>query len=116
VITAVGTGLDSFTDPESITVLYPFAGWEGLFVVVGVLLWIGWHVRQVRAENKEYDEALELYERVGVERAMHFGGSTHLVTEEDIEVVRAEMAEGNAGPGPVETAPDSDGSHRTAGA
>jgi len=51
-----------------------------------------------------------------VERAMHFGGSTHLVTEEDIEVVRAEMAEGNAGPGPVETAPDSDGSHRTAGA
>ncbi|MBA3251267.1 MAG: hypothetical protein H0T66_13400 [Geodermatophilaceae bacterium] len=115
-ITAVGTGLDSFTNPESITVLSPFAGWEGLFVALGVLLWIGWHVRQVRAENKDYDEALELYEQVGVERAMQFGGTTHLLADEDIEVVRAEMAEGNAGPRPAETALDSDGSHRTAGA
>ncbi len=111
-----GTGLDSFTNPADITALYPFPGFEVVFVVVGVLLLLGWHIRQMRDENKEYDEALELYERVGVERAMHFGGSTHLVTEEDIEVVRAEMAEGNAGPGQVETAPDSDGSHRTAGA
>ena len=115
-ITAVGTGLDSFTDPESITVLSPFAGWEGLFVALGVLLWIGWHIRQVRAENKEYDEALHMYERVGVERAMQFGGSTHLVADEDIEVVRAEMAEDHAGPGSAGTAPGSDGSHRKAGA
>ncbi len=116
-ITAVGTGLDSFTDPAGITVLYPFPGWEGLFVAVGVLLWIGWHIRQVRAENTEYDEALELYERVGVERAMQFGGSTHLHAGEDIEVVRAEMAEDPADRGSAETRPpDGNGSHRTAGA
>lgn len=114
-ITAVGTGLDSFTDPAGITVLYPFAGWEVLFVVIGVVLWIGWHVRQVREENKDYDDALELYERVGMERAMRFGGSTHLVTDEDIQVIRSEMAEGDAGSRPAGTPPDRDGSPGTAG-
>ncbi len=89
-ITAVGTGLDSFSNPADITVLSPFDGWEGLFVAVGVLLWIGWHVSQIRAENKEYDEALVLYERVGMERAMHFGGVSQLSTDEDIEAAEAE--------------------------
>ncbi len=83
-----GTGLDSFTNPADITALYPFPGWEALFVVVGVLLLIGWHIRQMRAENQEYDDALELYEKVGMERAMHFGGISHLDTDEDIEAVQ----------------------------
>ncbi|MBA2417312.1 MAG: hypothetical protein H0V64_15800 [Geodermatophilaceae bacterium] len=109
-ITAVGTGLDSFSNPADITVLSPFDGWEGLFVAVGVLLWIGWHVSQIRAENKEYDEALVLYERVGMERAMHFGGGTHLVNDEDIDVARADMAEDK--PDPTDPAPRGDGSHR----
>ncbi|MBA3410824.1 MAG: hypothetical protein H0U15_08280 [Geodermatophilaceae bacterium] len=86
-----GTGLDSFTNPADITALYPFPGFEVVFVVVGVLLLLGWHIRQMRDENKEYDEALELYERVGIERAMHFGGVSHLSADEDIDEVRAHV-------------------------
>ena len=88
-----GTGLDSFTNPADITALYPFPGFEVVFVVVGVLLLLGWHIRQMRDENKEYDEALELYERVGIERAMHFGGVSHLSADEDIDEVRARAGE-----------------------
>jgi len=88
-----GTGLDSFTNPADITALYPFPGFEVVFVVVGVLLLLGWHIRQMRDENKEFDEALELYERVGIERAMHFGGVSHLSADEDIDEVRAHGGE-----------------------
>jgi hypothetical protein len=88
-----GTGLDSFTNPADITALYPFPGFEVVFVVVGVLLLLGWHIRQMRAENKEYDDALELYEKVGMERVMHFGGVSHLDTDEDIDEVRARAGE-----------------------
>ncbi len=89
-----GTGLDSFTNPEDITALYPFPGWEGLLVVVGVLLLLAWHIRQMRDENKEYDEALDLYEEVGMVRAMHFSGSEDPVTDEDIEAVEAGVGKG----------------------
>ncbi len=69
------TALDSFDDPAAITALYPFVGLEGLFVVVAVVLWVGWHVVQMRSENKEYAEAIRRYEDVGMERAMHLSGS-----------------------------------------
>lgn len=88
-----GTGLDSFTNPADITALYPFPGWEALFVVVGVLLLLGWHVRQMQVENKEYEQALELYGKVGMQRAMHFGGVSHLDTDEDIDEVRTHVGE-----------------------
>lgn len=90
-----GTGLDSFTDPADITTLYPFPGWEVLLVVIGFVLLFGWHVFQMRDENKEYDEAIELYSRVGMERAMHFGGVSHLDTDEDMEAVEAKGGEGH---------------------
>ena len=34
----------------------PSRALEGLFVIVGVALWIGWHVLQMRAEKREYEE------------------------------------------------------------
>jgi len=88
-----GTGLDSFNDPEGITALYPFPGWEVLLVILGAALLIGWNVRQMLDENKEYDEAIRLYERVGMERAMNFSGRTHLDTDQDIEAVEAQVSE-----------------------
>ena len=36
--------------------IYPFQGGEVLMVVVGAALWIGWHVEQIRRENRELDE------------------------------------------------------------
>jgi len=88
-----GTGLDSFNDPEGITALYPFPGWEVLLVILGAALLIGWNVRQMLDENKEYDEAIRLYERVGMERAMNFSGSARPGTFEDIEAVEAQLSD-----------------------
>jgi hypothetical protein len=36
--------------------IYPFVGWEGLMVIVAVIFWVGWHVMQIRMENKQVDD------------------------------------------------------------
>ncbi len=41
--------------------LYPFVGLEGLMVVVGVALWILWHVVQVRTENATYEDEINRF-------------------------------------------------------
>lgn len=35
--------------------LYPFVGLEGTMVILAVIFWIGWHILQVRAENRTHD-------------------------------------------------------------
>ncbi len=50
------TGIESWAvDLKDIAAIYPFQGMEGLFLVVGVVLWLGWHVLQTRAEKADYD-------------------------------------------------------------
>ncbi len=41
--------------------LYPFVGLEGAMVVVGVALWILWHVKQVRTENSNYEDEINRF-------------------------------------------------------
>ena len=41
--------------------LYPFVGLEGLMVVVGVALWILWHVAQVRTESSSYEDEINRF-------------------------------------------------------
>ena len=36
--------------------LYPFVGAEFALFVVGMVLWILWHVRQARIETEQYKE------------------------------------------------------------
>jgi hypothetical protein len=36
--------------------IYPFVGWEGTMVVIGFIFWIGWHILQIRAENRQHEE------------------------------------------------------------
>ena len=36
--------------------VYPWVGTEMIMVLVAVLLWILWHVVQIREENREYAE------------------------------------------------------------
>ena len=33
--------------------IYPFVGWETLMVIVLVVFWIGWHIVQIRMENRD---------------------------------------------------------------
>jgi hypothetical protein len=36
--------------------LYPFVGTEFILWIIGMALWIGWHIWQSRIENAQYDE------------------------------------------------------------
>ena len=80
----MGTGLDSFADPQNIGPLYPFVGTEVALAVIGILLWIGWHVMQVRTENREYARATELYREVGMVHALTQDGTEFLAEEEEL--------------------------------
>ena len=48
-------------DLADVTVIYPFVGWEMAMTVVAVVLWLGWHVWQVKFENQTYEEELAKY-------------------------------------------------------
>ena len=52
--------------------LYPFVGWEGFLVLLAFLVWIGWHILQLRAENKQLHDEVQLLLRQGgnLERAV----------------------------------------------
>jgi hypothetical protein len=39
--------------------LYPMVGSEGILVLIGVILWIAWHIMQIRMENKNYVDDLK---------------------------------------------------------
>jgi hypothetical protein len=80
---AVSTGVESFQNPRDIGPLYPFPDIEWLFVAVGILLWLLWHVAQIRSETRENKEARELYEDISLERAMFHGGSALIATDEE---------------------------------
>lgn len=82
----VETGVNSFTSPRDVGPLYPFVDATLVLVILGILLWIGWHVWHFLAENKEFDDAARLYREVGLERAMHHGGTGHIASEEEIKI------------------------------
>ncbi len=46
-------------DLADVTLIYPFVGWEGLMTLGAVVLWIAWHVWQVKFENSTYKEDIE---------------------------------------------------------
>ena len=35
--------------------LYPFVGWEFLMVIILLVVWIWWHIAQVRMENAKHE-------------------------------------------------------------
>ena len=67
----MSTGLSSYSNPQDIGALYPGEGVEWLMVIVLVALWVLWHIFQMSSEEREYREAIKLYEQVGMKRAMY---------------------------------------------
>ena len=43
-------------DLAEVGAIYPFQGTESLMWIIGLALWIGWHIYQSRAESKELDD------------------------------------------------------------
>ena len=54
----MSTGIESWSVEglSEITALYPFVGSEVLLTIVGVIVWIGWQIWQIKSENNTYDE------------------------------------------------------------
>lgn len=48
-------------DLADVTFIYPGVGLEVAMTVVGVILWIGWHVWQVKHESETYADEIQKY-------------------------------------------------------
>ncbi len=56
------TPIDTWAvDLKDITVIYPGVGYEVIMAVVAIVLWLAWHVWQVKHENATYDEEKQKY-------------------------------------------------------
>ncbi len=54
------TGIDTWAvDLANIGPLYPFQGYEVVLFIVGLVIWIGFHIWQFSFEKKTYDEDLQ---------------------------------------------------------
>ena len=57
-------GIDSWAvDLAEVGAVYPFQGTEVVMVIIGVALWIGWHIWQIKAENAEIEEDLHMADK-----------------------------------------------------
>ena len=48
-------------DLADVTVIYPWVGSEVAMAVFAIVLWLGWHVWQVKFENQTYEDELAKY-------------------------------------------------------
>jgi len=56
------TPIDTWAvDLADVTFIYPFVGSEGLMAIIGIVLWLLWHVWQARFENRTYEEEKKKY-------------------------------------------------------
>jgi hypothetical protein len=45
--------------------LYPFVGYEGLMVVLLIVLWAVWHIAQLIGENRDLQDRVRLLKQPG---------------------------------------------------
>jgi len=64
------TGIESFGNPGSIGPIYPGVGTEVALAIIGIVLWIAWHVLQTRNESREWAEAAEAFDEALLPGAM----------------------------------------------
>ncbi len=56
------TPIDTWAvDLADVTYIYPWVGSEVAMAVLAVILWLGWHVWQVKFENQTYEEEAAKY-------------------------------------------------------
>ncbi len=62
----MSTGLESFANPAAITTMYPFAGSEEIMVIIGVALWIIWHIWEIGFERRNHENAVRKAHEAGI--------------------------------------------------
>ncbi len=56
------TPIDTWAvDLADVTLIYPGVGYEVIMAVVAIVLWLAWHVWQVRHENATFEEEKRKY-------------------------------------------------------
>ncbi len=54
------TPIDTWAvDLADVTSIYPWVGSEGVMAFIAIVLWLAWHVWQVKHENATYAEELK---------------------------------------------------------
>ncbi len=61
-------------DLADVTYIYPGVGFEVAMTVAAVILWLGWHVWQVKFENQTFEEEAAKY---GTEEHLKKGVEEH---------------------------------------
>ena len=46
---------------SDIGALYPFAGYEPLMFILGLAFWVGWHIKTLIREEREWEDDLEKF-------------------------------------------------------
>ena len=54
----MSTGLESWTPVKEVAALSPFSGSEFVLTIIAVVLWIVFHIWQLKSENSAYDEQI----------------------------------------------------------
>lgn len=56
------TGVDSWAvDLANVGPIYPFQGLELLFLLIGVIFWIWWHVWSIKRELSTYEDKIQRF-------------------------------------------------------
>ena len=67
----MSTGIESWTGSMmNFGPIYPFVGSETVLWIVGLVLWIAWHVWQGRLESKVYAEGEEKFKGEELAKAL----------------------------------------------
>ena len=57
--------VDNWINVDTFGAIYPFAGAEVLFAILGIAFWIIWHVWQIKKEKAEFDKDIENIQKMG---------------------------------------------------
>ena len=59
----MSTGIETWKNLAEIGPIYPFVGTEWVWVLVGVVFWLVWHVLQISAEKRHHEEAKQAFKK-----------------------------------------------------
>lgn len=80
------TGIQSFSNPGEIGPIYPGVGLEVPMAIIGIVLWVAWHIWQSRRESQEFEEAEALFDAIGPERIFYHHGAGRIASVEELRL------------------------------
>ncbi len=78
----MSTGLETWTQNlNELGPLYPFVGTELILAIVGIAIWVLWHLIQIRSENATINEETSRFsDKTRLEKAMEVSSAESLAS------------------------------------